>query len=501
MFNQNDLINCANILSSRETTLQFPITHYNNNGDFDNEVIEAVLRSKGFGIINCEINLDDWINNGEPFMFIITLSAHHYSARRFEQNGDIWIFDSQLECAVLDSPLYEEKILVCLKNIFLKTNEKVYNEANIPIITYVYRTEQTFNYNEILFAPVNDNPLVIMNRMSYLRGILDMPLSSTERVKNWRSNEENKNNQTAVKKQSRSNIQVKQREQQLDKKARDLYRKDDENRIRDLENKYKSDTKRIANKSFIQKIPVYFESQESYLCGMHALNNMMQYKLFNIQTLIVVSRELKKKWSDRTFYTESPKGNFTSDVLEQALENVGLSVKALNQQQLTILKTDKRPIMLIISHRQHHYSARRFEQDGDLWIFDSMAKEPIIDKNEMFSFLLNHLRSKIDRNLWPLIQEVSETPAFEKRIFPNDSFFRDVQSKPKRNVAQFVLHFKKDLPKTVKKDNEILSEHLYNEEIKSNNENEIFENDRDNDDVTNKTTEKKIKNKSIDKNV
>ena len=252
--------------------------------------------------------------------------------------------------------------------------------------------------------------------------------------------------------------------------------------------------------AYSQKIPVYFESQESYLCGMHALNNMIQYKLFNIQTLIEVSRELKKKWPERTFYTESPKGNFTSDVLEQALVNVGLSVKALNQQHLTNLKTDTRPIMLIITHKRHHYSARRFEQDGDLWIFDSMAKEAIIDKNEMFTYLLNHLRSTTDRDLWPLIQEVSETPAFEKRFFPNDSFFCDVQSKPKRKIAQFVLHFKKDLPKTVKKEKEKL-DNLDTEEYKSNNENENFENDLDNDDVTNKTTEKILKNKNIDKNV
>ena len=213
MFNKNELINCANELRSRESHLGNPVAHYNNYGNFDNEVIEAALKSKGFGVINVEIDLDNFINNGEAFMFIITLSGHHYSARRFNHNGDIWIFDSQLECAVLDSPLYEEKLLVCLKNIISRIDNKSYNPDNIPIITNVYRTDQTIDYTEIPFVSTNDNPLVVVNTMSYLRGILAIPMTSTERVKNWRLNEENKKNQSAAKQLSRLNVNVKLKEQ------------------------------------------------------------------------------------------------------------------------------------------------------------------------------------------------------------------------------------------------------------------------------------------------
>jgi hypothetical protein len=55
-------------------------------------------------------NIERLFKSLEPFMIIITHELHHFSARRFVKNEDIWIFDSLSTGPVKDSPNQDESL-------------------------------------------------------------------------------------------------------------------------------------------------------------------------------------------------------------------------------------------------------------------------------------------------------------------------------------------------------------------------------------------------------
>ena len=87
-------------------------------------MIEIALTKKGFmfEILFLE-NLDEYFNNSDPFMFLIAYFIHHFLNRRFSQNGDIWIFDSEMEAALIDSSIKGKQLLVCLYNLIINANK------------------------------------------------------------------------------------------------------------------------------------------------------------------------------------------------------------------------------------------------------------------------------------------------------------------------------------------------------------------------------------------
>jgi hypothetical protein len=213
------------------------------------------------------------------------------------------------------------------------------------------------------------------------------------------------------------------------------------------------------------QIPVYFESQSEHLCGKHALNNLVQYNMFDVETLVKIAKDLKAiqliqyPQDDIIYYTEYPRGNFTTHVIEKALIDKGFEATILNRVQLELQINNCQPIMLIITHLKHHFSARRFEENGDLWIFDSFANGPVKDKESfsMFDLLIKHLDYGGD-NI-PFVEKIIPTSACATLDF--SSYYKSVQRKTRKQTNPYQMTFQKLLPeKTLKNDPKISYEDL-----------------------------------------
>jgi hypothetical protein len=159
------------------------------------------------------------------------------------------------------------------------------------------------------------------------------------------------------------------------------------------------------------------------------------------------------------FYTEYPSGNFTTHVIEKALIDKGFEATILNRTQLELQINNCQPIMLIITHLKHHFSARRFEANGDLWIFDSFANGPVKDKESfsMFDLLIKHL--DYAGNNIPLVEKIIPTSACATLEFRG--YYKSVQRKTRKQTNPYQMTFQKLLPeKTLKNDPKIFYEDL-----------------------------------------
>ena len=192
---------------------------------------------------------------------------------------------------------------------------------------------------------------------------------------------------TIAKKAKREDPKFRVPEQKADTSARSHSRIDSEIQIRDMlvkknsrdSAKQSNELLQVENTNLYKSMPSYFEHQSELLCGEHAINNLFQYKLFTTTQIINHAKELQKTNLERVYYSPSPRGNFTTDLLTYALETEGLIVKMANKSKVIYYFNSRDPLMLLISHLKHHYSARRFTQNGDLWIFDSCNKYPYKD--------------------------------------------------------------------------------------------------------------------------
>jgi hypothetical protein len=129
-----------NLINSNSIPRQLAATYYNENGDFSQEVIEEALIGKGFDfeIVSIEA-FNELLSSNDPLMLIITRLNHHYSARRFETGGPLWVFDSLFENPVKDSQLINEKLLYFLKENFnMRT-----------IVTRVFTMQNTIQYMKL----------------------------------------------------------------------------------------------------------------------------------------------------------------------------------------------------------------------------------------------------------------------------------------------------------------------------------------------------------------
>jgi hypothetical protein len=106
------LLNCA-----KELKMEDKHDHFDQNGDFDNQVIERALKKyllqyrklTNCNIVHVSVEIIDKISNSKiPIMMIVTRNHHHYSARRFYINGPLWLFNSLFVGPIIDDKLFEK---------------------------------------------------------------------------------------------------------------------------------------------------------------------------------------------------------------------------------------------------------------------------------------------------------------------------------------------------------------------------------------------------------
>lgn len=118
------------------------------------------------------------------------------------------------------------------------------------------------------------------------------------------------------------------------------------------------------------------------MCGLHALNNALQYSFFTSNFLIQIAKNLQIKEEqlyydlsnvDKNIYSNSF-GNFNSEVLVTALEKKNFEVKRYNE----VINTG----LYIVCNGYHWFAIRKFYDSGPIWDLDSLGVPKTIESSD-----------------------------------------------------------------------------------------------------------------------
>lgn len=126
---------------------------------------------------------------------------------------------------------------------------------------------------------------------------------------------------------------------------------------------------------------LYFERQESHLCGLHALNNLVQETLFNkdeLNKIAYILDALENNLYDNPDRNADSQGNYNITVLKIALESQNYLVNEVTCD-LHKLKNSKEKGMFLITVGHHHYATRKFVRDGPIFVLNSLMSMPYVD--------------------------------------------------------------------------------------------------------------------------
>ena len=87
---------------------------------------------------------------------------------------------------------------------------------------------------------------------------------------------------------------------------------------------------------------VYFEKQDGYRCGVHAVNNLLGYRAYTSRQMDMIAERLRREvnhyvatqQSDLDFV--SSKGEYEINTLIRSLQNLGLKVEHLNNHKPSV---------------------------------------------------------------------------------------------------------------------------------------------------------------------
>jgi hypothetical protein len=135
---------------------------------------------------------------------------------------------------------------------------------------------------------------------------------------------------------------------------------------------------------------LYFESQKEALCGMHALNNALQFPLFKRNDLVSIANQLQiseenlnENQIDKNIYGDE-EGNFNVDVLFMALKSKKINLKRFFLKEIEC-SFEFPSGMFIICNGTHWFALRKFFSGGPIWNLDSLLDRPVIFTEAEFS--------------------------------------------------------------------------------------------------------------------
>jgi hypothetical protein len=130
---------------------------------------------------------------------------------------------------------------------------------------------------------------------------------------------------------------------------------------------------------------LYHEKQESMLCGLHAINNALQYKLVTVEEMrstadfLQIEEEKLYEDADQNIY-QNEFGNFNSEVISYVLERKGFTVERISYESFS---NQIQIGAFIICNGFHWFAVRKFIENGDMCDLDSLLNQPeIIDFNK-----------------------------------------------------------------------------------------------------------------------
>ena len=125
----------------------------------------------------------------------------------------------------------------------------------------------------------------------------------------------------------------------------------------------------------------YFEAQKNLLCGLHALNNALQYRLITKEEIFQSAKELKMD-SDKLLYLEknyyyNDNGNFNIHVLEHVLNKKGIALERF--KFIDHFPVGMYVINIPLQAGNHYFAVRRYALDLPVWKLDSLSSPSIIE--------------------------------------------------------------------------------------------------------------------------
>ncbi|KAL0213350.1 hypothetical protein RCL1_006976 [Eukaryota sp. TZLM3-RCL] len=132
---------------------------------------------------------------------------------------------------------------------------------------------------------------------------------------------------------------------------------------------------------------VYFEKQKAALCAVHTLNNLLQSQFFSEIDLAELASVITQK--EHSLYLTTPSenhhvslsGDFSTDVVQLALQNLDLSMVHLNSEDPIVVQIRSNPTSAegFILNRNtedigHWLSLRKVQ--GKWFELDSLASQP-----------------------------------------------------------------------------------------------------------------------------
>ncbi len=144
--------------------------------------------------------------------------------------------------------------------------------------------------------------------------------------------------------------------------------------------------------------PSYFETQLLEYCAIHALNNVLQNKVFSVELMNKISIGLSMTETNQTLFNPNS-GDYSTDVIDQALQENGFNFvfrENFERDSFQSVVNSGQPFMCIITQDNHHYSARRFHNAGQIWLFDSKLPFPVMDSTILEKQLLFNIIKHFD---------------------------------------------------------------------------------------------------------
>lgn len=313
----------------------------------------------------------------------------YFAVSRFAKDNSIWIFDSKLSGPILENSNFPSILY------YLSLSPNILEETVIFPFGLI---------GNIRFVEQNQKPLSMRSSKSLLNCLINSSMRSIART-----DTEKRQHDLVIKKMSweRRNSVIR------------------------------------ANESSLISKPCFFEEQSNKgeFSGVHAINNLFQYNAVQINSMFNFGKSKSKLPSFKNielYRLKSPRGKFHSKLIETYLiEILKCKLKILEKKENIL---SKKPIMLLICDLDHFYSARRFEENGDMWIFDSLHPYKRGIKNvgdTLVSSLCNIFESGLQK---PLVMEVAFTNETNERRFESYYMVGDI-SKENKKLKDFKFSF------------------------------------------------------------
>jgi hypothetical protein len=150
---------------------------------------------------------------------------------------------------------------------------------------------------------------------------------------------------------------------------------------------------------------ICFEHQVDARCGLHALNNAIQFQYFTFEGLQAFAWELDFKQANLEYdqltsrqLNSSASGYFNIDVLVLALRSINCELRHIDERLNEKWKNEfstKVGMFIVNRNENHWYAIRKFNQHERGYLFDSMLASPKLIHDIYAEFPLSSSNGRI----------------------------------------------------------------------------------------------------------